>query len=327
MQSSDKKGALVISLDFELIWGMRHLCNENKVYLKQLLKTREVIPTILDMFEEYNIAATWACVGFLFAKSRDELQKYTPSVLPDYKNIRLYPYLDSLGEGEGDDPLHYAPEIINLIQQTKNQEIATHTFSHYYCMEEGQTEESFDADLDSALAIANEYDIKINSIIFPAHQINHKYEHILIKRGITSYRGNKQHAIYQYKNDKYNSYNNRLCRLLDTYCNITGHHLSNWEDILSPSGLCNIPASRFLRPATKKLSLLNNLKINRILTAMNIAARTNKIFHLWWHPHNFSACVEENIKNLRIILHHYNSCQIQYGMSSLNMAQVSKLAK
>src|SRR5713226_8091072 len=58
-------GAFVISLDFELLWGVR----DNRTiadYGANILGGREVIPALLDLFAERNIACTWATVGLLF---------------------------------------------------------------------------------------------------------------------------------------------------------------------------------------------------------------------------------------------------------------------
>ena len=64
-------GALVISLDFELHWGVRDKRPVDGPYRENLLGAREAIPRMLDLFEEFGVAATWATVGFLFAKNRD----------------------------------------------------------------------------------------------------------------------------------------------------------------------------------------------------------------------------------------------------------------
>ncbi len=58
-------GALVISLDFELIWGVR---DQRTIadYGANILGVRRVVPVLLDFFAERNIACTWATVGLLF---------------------------------------------------------------------------------------------------------------------------------------------------------------------------------------------------------------------------------------------------------------------
>jgi len=65
---------------------------------------------------------------------------------------------------------HFADKLVTLIDKSKNQELATHTFSHYYCLEEGQTKESFYADLEAAKKIAKEKNISLKSLVFPRNQ-------------------------------------------------------------------------------------------------------------------------------------------------------------
>ena len=38
---------------------------------------------------------------------------------------------------------------------------------------------------------------------------------------------------------------------------------------------------------------------------MTEAANNKKVYHLWWHPHNFGYSLEENLFFLEIILKHY----------------------
>ena len=62
-----KQGVFVVSLDFELYWGVRDKLNIEQ-YGDNLLGVRKAIPEILRVFENSNIHATWATVGFLFFK-------------------------------------------------------------------------------------------------------------------------------------------------------------------------------------------------------------------------------------------------------------------
>ena len=131
-------GTFVISLDFELHWGVRdHRTVAD--YRENLLGVRRVVPALLALFSEYGIRATWATVGFLFFESNDELMAALPSERPAYVDKRFDPYaaLGEVGKNEADDPFHFAPTLIRMIQAAPQQEIATHTFSHFYAMADG----------------------------------------------------------------------------------------------------------------------------------------------------------------------------------------------
>ena len=84
-------GAFVISLDFELFWGVRDkrtIVN----YGANIMGVRRAIPAMLDLFAQRQIACTWATVGFLFCADKDELTASFPNLLPRYSDPRLSPY-------------------------------------------------------------------------------------------------------------------------------------------------------------------------------------------------------------------------------------------
>ena len=48
-----------------------------------------------------------------------------------------------IGPNERQDPYHFGLSLVRRIKDCPHQEIGTHTFSHYYCLEDGQTPEHF----------------------------------------------------------------------------------------------------------------------------------------------------------------------------------------
>ena len=66
-------GKLLVSLDFELFWGMLDVC-PLEAYQDHVLGGRAAIPQLLELFGKYDIHATWAAVGFLFGEDRQELE-------------------------------------------------------------------------------------------------------------------------------------------------------------------------------------------------------------------------------------------------------------
>jgi hypothetical protein len=58
----NKFGKFVISLDFELQWGMLDHVTENSSYRKDIKAVHAVIPKLIALFDKYNIhvqAAGW----------------------------------------------------------------------------------------------------------------------------------------------------------------------------------------------------------------------------------------------------------------------------
>ena len=320
--------ALVISLDFELHWGVRDRHPVDGAYTPNLLGARTVIPRLLDLFEEFEVAATWATVGFLFARSRAELESFSPAVRPTYRNPALSPYGERVGQNETDDPLHYAPRLIDRILRTPRQEMGTHTFSHYYCGEAGQTADAFRADLGAARAIAARRGVVPRSIVFPRNQHVSDYDAILIENGIRAYRGNPTSRLWRFGNaEESASAWKRAGRMLDTYLGISGHGTIGWDEILQPNGLSDVRASCFLRAHHPSLERLEPLRLARIRRAVRFAADNGRIFHLWWHPHNFGLHQEQNLKLLRSVLVEFAACREEQGMRSLSMLGVDSLVR
>ena len=323
-------GKFVISLDFELYWGVRDKMTL-ETYGKNILGVWEAIPRMLKLFKKHQVKSTFATVGFLFAANKRELLAYCPSIKPNYSNPEFSPYNghfdlieDSLSADYQKDKLHFAHEIINLLLKHPEQEIATHTFSHYYCLEQGQVIEDFKRDMEAAIQIASKNGIKLKSIVFPRNQFGQDNLEILKELGMQSYRGNQNTWFYKMARDQDENLFKRAFRLIDAYLNISGHHCYSLDEI-NRSKPFNIPASRFLRCYSPSLKSIDFIKMKRILNSMTFAAKHNKIFHLWWHPHNFGVHQEENFEMLSEILEHYKYLNKKHNFESATMGEIAEL--
>lgn len=315
-----EKGAFCISLDFELYWGIRDRVSVEQSR-QRLLNTRKAVQAMLGVFEQSDVHVTWATVGMLFCQDREDLLARLPGTLPEYENDNLSPYGYLRENQELSAKYHFAPDLIREIQQTPSQEIATHTFSHYYCLEPGQTRAAFKADLLLAQRIALESGLSMDSLVFPRNQWNAEYLTVLKELGIRAYRGNEDHWIYKAGPKNKQGRLRRGVRLADAYFNLTGHHTHPLPDKDDSEPYC-LPASRFLRPYSRKLRRLDGLRMSRIKRAMSAACQRNHVFHLWWHPHNFGKDTAENIAFLKGVIEHYKKLRDQHGMASLNMTEL-----
>ena len=281
---------------------------------------------MLKCFSEYGVVATFATVGFLFAESREDCLRYCPATTPDYKQRALSPYnghFDSIVDDKRMDPYHFAPELIELIRRYPRQEIASHTFSHFYCLEKGQTQADFERDLAAATAIGSKNGYVLKSMVFPRNQVNEAYLGLLRKNGIITFRGTEKAWYYSAETEEKNTRLKRLFRLLDTYVNLSGHNC--YSPKLNDGRLpVNLPASRFLRPYAPRLKFLERLRLRRICGGMTHAAKNGEVYHLWWHPHNFGKHQKENFRFLQKILAHYAQLRDQYGFTSQTMSEVAE---
>lgn len=312
-----------MSQDFELHWGVRDK-RTVAAYRDNLLGVRRAIPAVLALFEEFQIHATWATVGFLFFDGRDDLLANLPAVLPTYENPKYSPYLSlaEVGSSERDDPFHFAPSLLRQIARTPGQEIGTHTFSHFYCLEPGNEAAAFEADIIAAQKAADRFGVKLRSIVFPRNQVNAFYLPICAKLGIRAYRGTQPSKFYNPKASAEESLLFRVGRLADNYLPLSGH--TGFPFPKPGAGLpYDIRASFFLRPHSRRLVRFEPLRKRRILEDMTCAARNGRTYHLWWHPHNFGTNLDCNILFLRELLEHVAQLRTQYGMQSVGMAELA----
>lgn len=317
-------GVFTVSLDFELYWGVRDKRSIEQ-YADNLRGVRKAVPEMLRVFSDNHVHATWATVGFLFFKDADDLNRNIPPLLPTYNREELSPYKyieDTPGLAAA---CHFAPELIDLILEHDGQEIGTHTFSHYYCLEAGQSLAQFEKDISSAIVIAKRRGVSIRSLVFPRNQWNPGYLPTLVKLGVQCYRGNESSWMYRASDDVGQHRFLRACRLIDAYINLSGHNTYDLRDCIQERPF-NFPASRFLRPYSKKMAVLDGLRLRRIKRAMESAAINKRIFHLWWHPHNFGVNTDENIEFLAGIVEHHKHLERKHGMVSLNMGELAMLS-
>ena len=319
---NQKPGQLVISLDFELFWGVRDHRKLHE-YRDTLLGVRQAIPAMLELFEEYGIRASWATVGFLFCNTKDELLATLPRRLPAYHHLEMSPYahIAHIGENEEEDPYHYAPSLIDAIAAAPGQEIASHTYSHYYCMEEGQDALDFEADLRAAVEIARHRGIMLRSLVFPRNQVRRDYLGICHRLGISAYRGNP--GVWPYEAHPYekNTALRRAGRMIDSLAPLTGNGCVANGTPMSRQPV-NVPATRYFRPLAGRHRMLCALQRRRLFGELDYAARTGGIFHLWWHPHNFGLNLRAQLDELRTLLDRFDGWRRLERMESVTMHEV-----
>lgn len=326
MNKNNNTGKFVISLDFELMWGVRDHATP-QTYGENIRGVHEALPKLLEVFSKYEIHGTFSTVGFLFFKNKQELLINLPVSKPSYDCNNLSPYesnyLDeNLKSQYPEDPYHYGFHLIKLIQNTPNQEIGTHTFSHYYCLEPGQNSEAFKDDIAAAIKVASMRGITIQSIVFPRNQVNSDYLKICKDAGVTSYRSNPKSWIYKAKSAEKENIFQRACRFADAYINLSGYNCYSNDYILSEFPL-KIPGSSFLRPYSSKIKFLDGFRLARIKNSMTHAAKNNLLYHIWWHPHNFGILQEENFAFLEKILNHYIVLKKKYSFTSYTMTELA----
>jgi hypothetical protein len=319
---SEQAGALVISLDFELHWGVRDHSAPHAGVADSLIASRDTVTTLADLFVGRNVRATWATVGLLFASTADEADRHMPNVRPNYDRPELDPYREPIGRDEHQDPLHLAGSLVDQLCGLEGQELASHTFSHFYCLERGPDEAAFRADLDSAQEAASTRGLRLKSLVLPRNQWRDDYANVVLETGFECIRGPQPGWANRSRRGEETGLAVRAARLATTYAG-PALHTFGWDEVVEGSGLCNIPASTFLRPLSPRTRSLESLQYHRIVAGMRDAARRGRILHLWWHPQNFVVDPEANMALLQRVLDELDRLRTTEGMRSLSMSDVS----
>lgn len=317
------RGVFTISLDFELHWGVfdkkdrlsRVTCYRN---------TLKLIPELLRLFEQYEVNATWATVGSVLASDRKEWEELRPSIQPEYSSEKYsaYKWVDQNGLPEDLYFAHFAPQAIDNILQTPGQELGTHTFGHYYCLEKQNGFEAFDADLKAVNKTARKFNSEPISLVFPRNQFNEECLKICYSNGIKVIRSNPNKWFWKPIADSEPQMLRKIYRTGDAYVQLGGRTSYPLDSIsTNKNEPIQLPASRLLRPWNPKFGLANKLSLKRILNELKDAAIHKECYHLWWHPENFGDYPEENLKKFTVILEEYKSCKTKYGMTSWNMGE------
>jgi hypothetical protein len=316
-------GRFIISLDFELMWGMRDSRRPGD-YRPNILGARQAIPALLQLFARYNIAATWATVGLLMAKDKSEMlaaldsaSATTAGTDPHHRALASY-LSDQVGTDALSDPLHFGGDLVQQIIEAERQELASHTLSHYCCLAPGATAAGFRGDMTAAIELFRQWDLHPKSLVCARNQLVAGHLAELPALGIHNFRGNPSHPLYRERASHALTRRIRALRLADSLLPLTRPGAADLGDT---PGLINVPGSRFLRPWSPGWAALYPLHLHRISGEMTAAAQQGQDYHLWWHPHNFGLHGQRQLHNLEQLLKHQRALSQRYNWRSANMRE------
>lgn len=264
---------VVISLDFELRWGVHHNYGlDFSGYRANIEGVTPVVPVLLEVFTARGIRATWATVGALACEGWDEYFARAPAP-PRYRDATLsvkreYADLDPDGQ------LHFAPALVRRIVESAGQELGTHTFSHLYLREDGITAADVAADLAAVEALyRSRFAIAPVSLVFPRNQP--AFLEVVRASSIRISRGNPGPWYYECEDLRQDGPLSQMLKLKDSinpYCRLA-----------APLAEDMTLASLFLR--LNLPPLLWSAHVQRVRRELDQLA-PGEIFHIWFHPHN-----------------------------------------
>jgi len=284
-----QRPTVVISLDFELRWGMQaRLRFDPNAYRENLENEIPVVQQLLKLFLERRIHATWAVVGAIACHGWDEYFLRAPRP-PRYHdpNLAISPRYAEL---DPDGRLHFGAGAVHAIHDTPGQELGTHTFSHILMREPGISADDVRLDLQAAASLWRErFGAAPVSLVFPKNQI--AFDSVVRDCGIRIWRGTEGPWYFDRNDARRISPLSRGLRLIDAV-NPFVCRASPVQGNVTRSSLflrTNLP-----RPAWA----LHVARIRRELAAL----RAPQVFHLWWHPHNLGVQTRTRIGRVEQIL-------------------------
>lgn len=157
-------GSVAISVDAELGWG--HHDYETPP-IDRLQAARPGWSLLVDLFDRYEIPATWAVVGHLFLDTCDGEHPDHPA--PDQwfawerEAFKSRPEL-RFGDGLVDD----------LLDADVDHDVGCHSFSHVRFGDPETTRELARAEVHASVAAADDRGIEMESFVFPRNSIGHR---------------------------------------------------------------------------------------------------------------------------------------------------------
>lgn len=298
---------IVISIDAELVWGFH---DKDEVPTERVGRARQSWLDSVALFDEYDVATTWAIVGHLFLEecsgdhathpageewfSRDPGGAHTP---------------DSRWFGRG--------LIDAVVESDVDHEIASHTFSHVVFDAPETTPEVAAAELEYSCEAAAEYGIDLDSFVYPRNYVDHR--DLLAEYGFECYRGVAPDRWYDATPVR------RAGKFATYALGATAPPIVTPE--VDEYGLVNVPASMYLfaldgapRDALERVAQDPVVRQVR-LGLERLADEGEGVLHLWFHPNNVTT--ERDLARLREVVATISDHRDRHGVDVETMARVA----
>lgn len=269
-------GTVVISLDAELAWGYHDL---DPLPDEKFETARESWTWLIDVFEEFSIRATWAIVGHLFRSDCDG--RHAETAAPDGWFRR-----DPGGTAD-EHPLWFGPDLVeSVLDSPVDHEIASHSHSHVEFGADRTTRDIAESDVETCVALAEEWGIELESFVFPRNNVGHL--DVLAEHGFQNYRttGQRWFSDRQFR---------RAGKALDYGFGLSAPGVA--RPSLDDHGLVRHEGSQYLFSFEDPIRHLvrpftTEPVVRRIERGLDRAVETDGVFHLWFHPNELRSAAD-----------------------------------
>lgn len=320
-------GTVVISLDAELAWGFHDF---QQLPQHRIKNARSSWSHLVNLFEEFDIPATWAIVGHLFLEECDGEHSEHPSTINWFNN--------DPGQTIQENPNWFGPDLVKeVVESDVDHDIGSHSFSHVEFGRSDTTEDTAKAEISTCVELAQKQDINPESFVFPRNNIGKKdlpswIGDLLRENGFVCYRGSQPDS---------KGLKNLTRRLVRLSGGRTGPPIV--EPSIDSNGLVNIPASLYLfsfegeqDTLVKKVgqavsqtvfSVVSHDPIPRQvkLGLEKVKQTDDGILHLWMHPNNITG--QSDFTRMKAVLKTINDYRDEENVDVKTMRGIAKNVK
>jgi peptidoglycan/xylan/chitin deacetylase (PgdA/CDA1 family) len=307
--ADDSPGVFTVSLDTELAWGSFDQGGVER-YGDAYRRTPAVVERLCDLFGAHEVPATWALVAHLL----DDCEGHHEGV-PD----PLARWLEAAPcGGDVDRSLWYRPDLLETIRACEtDQDIGLHGYSHLPVADhDGAT---VAAELGAAVDAARGAGIDPASFVFPRNRVGHV--DLLAAHGVEVYRAVDARW---YERAPVPRPGRRVLRFVDEAASLTPPTVvpSVEGDVVS------LPGSQVFRTGQGAWRYApGGATVRRATAALDRAAATGRVFHLWFHPFNAAAAPDAALSALDEVLQHAAELRARGDLGVHPMREVAEAAR
>lgn len=299
-------GTVTLSIDAELGWGYHDLGRDPSS--PRLRNARRGWRRLLDLFDEYEVPATWAVVGHLFLRDCDGEHPEHPAPPGWFAHER--------GPDAHPRDLRFADGLVAAIREAAvDHEIGLHTFSHVEFGDPATSAELARAEVRAGLEAARERGLAPTTLVFPRNQVGHR--DVLAAEGIECYRGREPRSRLE----------TRRVRSLRKLAWALGD--GETPPLVAPRvdehGLVCLPASLYLfgfEGVARSLvePIRGDPMVRRAKNGVDAAA-DGGVCHLWLHPNDLRR--PRDAERVRAVLEHVRRRRAEGAVTVETMADVA----
>ncbi|MFB6178301.1 MAG: polysaccharide deacetylase family protein [Halorientalis sp.] len=312
---TEPTGTFTLSLDTELAWGTFDV-DRFEHHESAYRATPTVVDRLCELFDEYQIPATWALVSHLLVDCEGD---HTDRAAPNFAWID--DWFGSMPCATGlDESLWYAPWLLDRLRDCgTDQEIGLHGATHMPLGATGCSRQNATEELEVAVETLRDRGVDPESFVFPRNDVGHL--DVLADAGIRTYRSQDAHWYER------PSVPGAVRPPLRFATEATRRSPPVVEPTVTDD-LVAIPGSQIFRPSHGGWQYTpSGSGVARAERGLERAAKTGGVFHLWFHPFNLGYDPSRDFDRLESILTMARELADSGAIACRPMREVGALAR